>query len=99
MVIKLYSWNIYFQGIKGRSPIGAGVALLPVMLCTLPASIVTGRLLRKGISFRTLVLAGWATLLVGNGLGILWFVNTPTVAWVIIQMLCGVGQVSTISNH
>ena len=70
--------------------------MLPVMLCTLPASILTGRLLRKGISFRSLVIAGWAILLIGNGLNIIFFVNTPTVAWVIIEMLCGIGQVSTI---
>jgi len=66
------------------------------MLCTLPASIITGRILRKGVSFRTLILTGWVTLLVGDSLVIIWFTNTPAVAWAIIQMLVGVGQVSGI---
>ena len=69
------------------------------MLCTLPASIITGRILRKGVSFRTLVLIGWATLLVGDALVIIWYTNTPAVAWAIIQMLVGIGQVSRCNRE
>lgn len=54
----LYLWNIYMQAVLDKSSNGAGVALFPVMVATLPSSIVTGQLLKKGVDFRLLVLLG-----------------------------------------
>lgn len=94
MYSALYLWNIYMQAVLGKSPIGAGVALLPVMLSTMPSSIITGQLLKRGIDFRLLALPGWALVVIGDGLGIIWFVNTPTAVWALVQLICGVGQIS-----
>lgn len=90
-------WNIYYQGVLGKSPISTGVALLPVMLSTAPSSISTGVLLKRGMGFRPLVILGWILVVIGTGLSILWFVDTPASAWAIIQIVCGIGHVPAYS--
>jgi hypothetical protein len=87
-------WNIYFQGVRAKSPIHTGVALLPLMLLTIPSTIITGRFIARSGKFVHFVWIGWSLVSIGNGLIIIWFVDTPTVAWAIIEMVCGVGQVS-----
>lgn len=64
------------------------------MLSTIPSSIITGQVLRRGVDFRRLILPSWTLLLVGNGLSVIWFVNTPTAAWAVTQLVCGFAQVS-----
>lgn len=89
----LYAWNIYFQGVKGKSPIGTGVALLPIMLSTVPSTMITSRLIARIGKFQYFAIAGWVMVVLGNGLVIMWDLNTSTAAWVIIQIVCGASQV------
>jgi len=92
LYLSLYVWNLYFQGVKARTPFGVGVAILPVMCSVMPASMVTGVLIARFEHYKLPLLAGWATIVLGNGLVVLWDLRTSTAVWAFTQVLAGLAQ-------
>jgi EmrB/QacA subfamily drug resistance transporter len=81
----------YFQLVRGDSPFGAGVRLLPMMAMPLIAAPLAGAISDK-IGQRTLIVTG----LLGEGVGLLWFmlVADTTVSYgslVVPMVLIGFG--------
>ncbi|CAA9964606.1 ProP Permease major facilitator superfamily [Pyrenophora teres f. maculata] len=87
----LYYLPLYFQAVKGFSPILSGVALFPWTFTVAPASIGTGIAIAVTGTYRWANRAGWVFTTVGMGLLILLLPNTSTVAWVFLNLVGGVG--------
>ncbi|CAE7202030.1 hypothetical protein HRS9139_06860 [Pyrenophora teres f. teres] len=87
----LYYLPLYFQAVKGFSPILSGVALFPWTFTVAPASIGTGIAIAVTGTYRWANRAGWVFTTVGMGLLILLLPNTSTVAWVSLNLVGGVG--------
>ncbi|KAL4881202.1 MFS general substrate transporter [Aspergillus karnatakaensis] len=91
--ILLYYLPIYFQSIKGTSPIGSGVRNLPMVITFSIAAVVAGAFIqRTGLATQTM-LVGAAIATVGTGLIYSWDIDTPTGKWIGYQILTAFGFV------
>jgi hypothetical protein len=50
---------LYFQAVKGASPIGSAVDLFPGTLTVAPTAVITGLLIGKFASYRWAIWTGW----------------------------------------
>jgi len=80
--------SVWMQGVLGLTPIEAGVALLPMAVCSFLVSALAGRLL-QGVSPRWTV--GGGLLLVGAGSGLQGLVHGDSTAWALVPGLALVG--------
>jgi hypothetical protein len=87
----LYYGPIYFEGVKGFSPIITGVALFPETFTVAPASIVVGILTSVTGKYRWALWSGWVLTTLGMGLLYLQDVHTSTVAWIFLNLVPGLG--------
>ncbi|CUS12084.1 unnamed protein product [Tuber aestivum] len=87
----LYYLPLYFEAIKGLSPIMAGVAVFPETFTVAPASVVVGLLVSITGRFRWALWLGWTLTVMGMGLLVLLDVHTPTVSWIFISLVSGLG--------
>ncbi|KAF4486601.1 Efflux pump FUS6 [Colletotrichum fructicola Nara gc5] len=94
---QLYYIPLYFMDVKGLTPLRTGVALLPVMLTLVPASIVTGRLVTKSNNYRWPIWLGWALATLASGLMLLWDAGTPEKVWAPTLVLLGLGHGSILN--
>ncbi|KAL4796627.1 MFS general substrate transporter [Aspergillus venezuelensis] len=91
--ILLYYLPIYFQSIKGTSPIGSGVRNLPMVITFSIAAVVAGAFIeRTGLATQTMVV-GACIATVGTGLIYSWDVDTSTGKWIGYQILTAFGFV------
>jgi len=58
----------------------------------MPASMVTGILIARFQHYKLPLLLGWAMIILGNGLVLLWNLTTPTATWAVTQVLAGLAQ-------
>ena len=87
----LYYLPLYFQAVKGFSPILSGVALFPWTFTVAPASVGTGIAIAMTGKYRWANRAGWVLATVGMGLLIVLKPNTSTVAWIFLNLVGGAG--------
>ncbi|PUU74404.1 major facilitator superfamily domain-containing protein [Tuber borchii] len=87
----LYYRPLYFEAIKGFGPIMTGVAAFPVAFTVMPACVVVGYLVSITGRFRWVLWLGWALTILGMGVLILLDLDTPTVSWIFITMVSGLG--------
>ncbi|KAF2874973.1 major facilitator superfamily domain-containing protein [Massariosphaeria phaeospora] len=87
----LYYLPLYYEAVKGLSPIMAGVALFPRTFTTAPAAIVTGIAISITGRYRWSVWMGWALSTFGMGLIILLKPETKTVDWIFLNLVGGIG--------
>lgn len=87
----LYYGPIYFEGVKGFSPILTGVSLFPETFTVAPASIVVGILTSVTGKYRWALWSGWFLTVLGMGLMYLQDVHTSTVAWIFLNLTPGLG--------
>lgn len=104
-IVLIYYLTVYFQAVKDSSPIRSGVQLLPtaftVSLLTqgplhineqiAPAAIVVGAIVTITGKYRMSNYIGWAVTILGWGLLSLFRLDTQTYAWVLIQLVLGIG--------
>ncbi|KAL5333229.1 MFS general substrate transporter [Aspergillus crustosus] len=91
--ILLYYLPIYFQSIKGTSPIGSGVRNLPMVVTFSIAAILAGAFIqRTGLATQTM-LVGAAIATIGTGLIYTWDVGTPAGKWIGYQIITAFGFV------
>ncbi|MCJ1302329.1 hypothetical protein MMC08_005132 [Hypocenomyce scalaris] len=88
----LYYLPLYYEAVKGETPILAGVSLFPETFTVAPAAVVTGLIVSKTGRYRWATWSGWALTTIGTGLLYLLDVNTSTVAWVFLNLVSGVGM-------
>ncbi|KZF26094.1 MFS general substrate transporter [Xylona heveae TC161] len=87
----LYYLPLYYEAVKGMSPILAGVAAFPETFTVAPASIAVGIAVSITGRYLELVWAGWILTTLGMGLLYLMDVHTSTVAWIFLNLVPGLG--------
>ncbi|TKA62335.1 hypothetical protein B0A55_10656 [Friedmanniomyces simplex] len=72
----LYYQPLYFQAVRGFSPVLSGVALFPATFTVAPTAIVSGLVISKFGCYRWAIWGGWG--LTTLGVGLLCAINTDT---------------------
>ena len=88
----LYYTPLYFQAVKGYTPIVSGLALFPETFTVAPAAVVMGFLITKIGKYRWSILLGWTLTTLGIGLAYLLDLNTSIVQFVFIMLVSGLGM-------
>jgi heme/copper-type cytochrome/quinol oxidase subunit 4 len=86
-----YFLPIYFQAVKGRSPLLSGVDTLPTFAGIIPFAIIGGVLLSRTGRYKPLHFFGFIPMTVAFGLFTTLDQNSSDAAWVCYQLLCSVG--------
>ncbi|KAH6883875.1 major facilitator superfamily transporter [Thelonectria olida] len=89
---QLYYIPFYFTSVKAYSPLETGAATLPVMLITVPSSIVAGGFVTRTKNYRSPIWLGWMLIATGSGLTLLFDRNIPTPEWATILVVIGFGH-------
>ena len=87
----LYYLPLYYEGVKGYSPIVAGVALFPQTFTVAPAAVLVGVIVSITGRYRWAIWLGWVFTCAGLGLIHLLDVDTSTVAWIFLNLVAGLG--------
>ena len=87
----LYYDPLYYEAVKGESPILSGVSLFPQTFTVAPASVVVGILVSKTGRYRWAVWSGWVLTTAGLGVLYLLDVHTKTVSWIFLNLVSGLG--------
>jgi EmrB/QacA subfamily drug resistance transporter len=82
---------LYLQVVRGASPTGSGLLLVPLMVGLLTASIFSGRQISRTGRYRWFPIAGSATLAVGMLLLTTLGVATPYLATALFMVVIGTG--------
>ncbi|KAL8718066.1 MAG: hypothetical protein Q9225_004760 [Loekoesia sp. 1 TL-2023] len=88
----LYYLPLYYEAVKGFSPVISGVALFPKTFTVAPASIVVGILITVTGRYRWAIWSGWVLTVLGTGLLYLLDVQTSVVSWIFLNLVGGVGM-------
>jgi hypothetical protein len=87
----LYYMPLYFQAVKGYSPIISGVALFPQSFTVAPVGAVCGALIVKTGHHRWAVWLGWGLGTLGLGLYCVLQVGTSIPGWIFLNLVSGIG--------
>ncbi|EGR48428.1 uncharacterized protein TRIREDRAFT_62171 [Trichoderma reesei QM6a] len=87
-----YFLPIYFQAVRGLSPLRSGIYTLPNVAGGLVFAVLGGVLLSKSGRYKPLHLAGFAVTTVSFGLFSLLDARSSDAAWVCIQLLNALGS-------
>lgn len=87
----LYYQPLYFQGVRGFSPVISGVALFPATFTVAPSAIITGIVISKRGSYRWAVWGGWALTTLGVGFMCAIDQDSQMVQVVLTDLCAGVG--------
>lgn len=82
---------IYFQGVRGASPLRSGVNQLPLNMFLVPAGIVAGGMITKTGKYRPQHFVGFALASIGVGLFTLLGPGSAKAAWVCFQIIEALG--------
>ena len=88
----LYYMPLYYEAVKGETPILAGISLFPATFTVAPAAVVTGFVITKTGRYRWAIWSGWVLTTFGTGILYLLDVNTTTVQWVFLNLVSGLGM-------
>ncbi|KAL4815096.1 major facilitator superfamily domain-containing protein [Aspergillus spinulosporus] len=87
----LYYQPLYYEAVKGYSPIMAGVALFPATFTVAPSAGVVGVLVTKYGHYRWAIWLGWSLSTFGLGLLCYMDVDTSIPAFIFINIVPGIG--------
>lgn len=87
----LFYLPLYYEAVKGFTPIVAGIALFPQTFTVAPAAGVVGALIAKTGQYRWALWTGWFLTTFGNGLLIYLKTDTTTAGWIFLNLVGGVG--------
>ncbi|KAF2246843.1 putative macrolide phosphotransferase k [Trematosphaeria pertusa] len=82
---------VYFQSLKGASPLKSGVDVLPFSVLFVPLAILTGGLIAKYGKYKPIHLIGFGFASVGCGLLSILDGGSPKVQWIWFQLLIAIG--------
>lgn len=88
----LYYLPLYYETVKGETPILAGISLFPETFTVAPAAMVAGLLITKLGRYRWAIWSGWLLTTLGTGLLCYLKVETSTVAWIFLNLVSGLGM-------
>ncbi|KAJ5425435.1 MFS general substrate transporter [Penicillium sp. CMV-2018d] len=87
----LYFLPLYYEGVKGYSPIIAAVAILPETLLTAPTSVLTGLAITRVKHYRWAIWIGWALTTVGFALLTLLSPSTTIPSFIFLNVPVSIG--------
>ncbi|KIX93074.1 uncharacterized protein Z520_11131 [Fonsecaea multimorphosa CBS 102226] len=87
----LYYQPLYFEAVKGYTPVVSGVALFPETFTVAPMAVVTGLLITKFAAYRWAIWGGWGIATLGLGLLTILDVGTTIPQWIFINLVSGIG--------
>lgn len=87
-----YYLPVYFQTVRGLSPLHSGVSMLPAIVTQLVLAVVCGGLVQRVGYYMPFMVVSGAVAAVANGLVTLFNPHTSTVEWAAFQALLGVGR-------
>ena len=87
----LYYLPLYYEAVKGYSPIIVGVAVFPETFTIAPASILVGVAVSITNRFRWAIWSGWSLTVLGMGLLYLLDSETSVPAFVFLNLVPGLG--------
>jgi EmrB/QacA subfamily drug resistance transporter len=88
----LYYLPLYFEGVRGYSPIISGVAALPQTCTVIPCAVAVGFIAAKTGRYRWALWAGWALTTFGCGILCLLDENSTVAQCVLLQLGSGIGM-------
>lgn len=88
----LYYMPLYFEAVKGYSPIITGVALFPQTFTVSPSAIVAGLGITRTGKYRWAIWAGWVVTTIGLGLFCLLQPGTSIPGWIFLNVCGGIGM-------
>ena len=87
----LYYLPLYYEAVKGYTPLIVGVACFPETFTVTPASIIVGVVASKTGRYRWAIWSGWVLSTLGMGLLCLLSPDTSIAAWIFLNLLAGLG--------
>ncbi|KAH9899104.1 major facilitator superfamily domain-containing protein [Xylariomycetidae sp. FL2044] len=96
LITASYYMPIYFQSVRGASPIQSGVYVLPSILSQLCVAVLSGIAVSKMGYYLPWVVGGTALTTVACGLISTWTPWTETGKWIGYQILAGAGRGATM---
>ena len=87
----VYFLPLYYEAVKGYTPIVAGLGAFPESFTVAPASVATGIAIAITGRYRWGVWAGWVLTTLGCGLLILLDVDTSIAGWIFLNIVPGLG--------
>lgn len=87
----LFYMPLYFEAVRGFTPILSGVALFPASFTVAPAAVVIGFLITRTGKYRWSIWGGWFLATFGLGLLNLLDTNINTPSWIFIMLVSGLG--------
>ncbi|KAI7213260.1 putative MFS transporter [Hortaea werneckii] len=87
----LYYQPLYFEGVRGFSPIISGVALFPATFTVAPMAIISGIVITKFGKYRFAVWGGWAITTLGCAFLCAVDTNTQLVQVLLTDLVAGIG--------
>ncbi|KAJ5097793.1 hypothetical protein N7456_008514 [Penicillium angulare] len=87
----LYYLPLYYEAVKGFSPILTGVAIFPETFTVAPSAMVVGILITITGHYRWAIWLGWVVSTVGLGIMCLIKVQTSTYGWILLNVVPGLG--------
>ncbi|KAL9134462.1 MAG: hypothetical protein Q9175_004356 [Cornicularia normoerica] len=88
----LYYMPLYYEAVKGETPIVTGISLFPATFTVAPAAVITGIVITKIGRYRWAIWSGWVLTTLGTGLLCVLDVNTTTIQWVFLNLVSGLGM-------
>ena len=88
----LYYEPLYYETVKGYSPIITGISIFPETFTVAPIAVVTGILITRTGRYRWAVWLGWVLTTLGLGILYILDVDTTVVAWIFLNLVPGLGM-------
>ncbi|PGH10050.1 hypothetical protein GX51_00317 [Blastomyces parvus] len=92
LYIALYYIPLYFQAVKGQSPVRTGISALPITSSLVPASVFVAAMIARTGRFRWAIWAGWVLTTLSTGLLLLLDAKTKTAVWATVLVFLGFGH-------
>ncbi|KAI0840582.1 MFS general substrate transporter [Hypoxylon sp. FL0890] len=87
----LYFLPLYYEAVKGYSPIISGVAILPETGLVAPVSVIAAVICTKTGRYRWALWSGWLSTTIGSGLLFLLGPQTSVPGWIFLNVLVSTG--------
>jgi hypothetical protein len=87
----LYYLPLYYEAVKGYSPIVSGVALFPETFTVAPSAIIVGFVVTYTGKYRWAIWLGWTVSTIGLGLLCIIKPDTSIVGWIFLNIVPGIG--------
>ncbi|TQW00433.1 hypothetical protein V2A60_001515 [Cordyceps javanica] len=87
-----YYLPVYFQTVRGLSPLRSGISMLPAIVTQLVITVVCGGLVQRVGYYLPFMICSAVIIAIANGLLSTWGPHTHTLTWAGYQVLLGVGR-------